>query len=140
MLHPILADTEPEQASGYNFLAIHIIMKALEDYFNDEEDEENRYSAEVFFAGNRETSTYPLLLEYLGHDVDDNGVIPAETWYDIIEAEYNSIADAKPKIGMSTRLIPTGSALWEKIREGRARKIPLPEELDGHGPRRNDWL
>lgn len=122
----LIEDNEPEATSGYVQLAIHVILKALEDYFCDDEDdksEQYRESARAFFSGSPLVSTYPLLLSYLGWDVAEHGLISAERWQEIIEQGYSSIADAKPKMGLSTRLIPTGSDLWVSVRNGRSRRI-----------------
>ena len=125
-MNPLLEDNEPESTSGYIYLIIHVILKAVEDYYNKDSSpqaESARESAAIFFDGHRSESNYATFLEFLGWDPDEHGVITAERWYEIIEESYSSVADAKPKIGLSTRLIPTGTKLWEAIRAGREREI-----------------
>lgn len=121
----LLPDGIGQETSGTNFLVIHIILKALEDYFSEDESEDAEFykgSAEIFFAGYPENSNYRLYLEFLGWPVEELGLITPERWCEIIETEYTSVSEAKPKIGMSTRLIPRETELWKKIRKGRRRK------------------
>lgn len=121
----LLPDGEDVSTSGINFLIIHVILKALEDYYNEDDSDDAQFhkgSAELFFAGYEETSNYRLYLSIIGWDVDEFGVIPPERWYDVIESQYASISEAKPKIGMSTRLIPKDTELWQRIRRGRNKR------------------
>ncbi len=129
MTEYIIQDGEELDSSGLRNLAIHIILKALEDFYGDTEDADayhNHLSAKDFFQGGEFDTTYPIWLSYLGWDTEELGLITPERWYDIIENEYSSLAEARPKLGLSTRLIPKGSKLWEKIREGRERSGSLP--------------
>ncbi len=125
MEHSLLEDGEHEGRSGTAFLVIHIIIKALEDLYSPEESDEAdfyRESAQSFFSGCPEESNYSLYLSFLGWDVEQMGLISPEAWFETIETSYNSVVDAKPKMGMSTRLIPRDTELWRRIRQNRGGK------------------
>lgn len=126
-------ENEDDESSLTN-LVLHIILKALEDYYAYDEDnpvpehpeaEDETYgayiSAKDFFFGCEFDTYYPIYLQFLGWDTDEFGIIEPERWISIIEANYSSIAEARPKLGLSTRLIPKESKLWEQIRSKRKR-------------------
>ena len=116
-------------------LVIHIVLKALEDYYAYIELREggtadsdmplevyfSYTSARDYFFGCEFDTLYELHLDYLGWDTELYGRITPEKWLTVIAENYNSIADARPNLGLSTRLIPKDSALWHRLRERRQR-------------------